>query len=176
MTEILQGDNLAVLREMPDESIDCCITSPPYYGLRDYGTGTWRGGDPNCDHVANASATKVFGNDFFNKNRPSREETKVAGYYLPVCQKCGAVRIDEQIGLESTPQEYIDRLVAVFREVKRVLKPQGTLWLNIADTYANKVGGVSKQRILSVFRGCSPLPCARTVGIFVKILFGRSRT
>ena len=57
------------------------------------------------------------------------------GYYRAVCPKCGAVRIDEQIGLEESPEEYIDRLVSVFREVRRVLKPTGTLWINIGDSY-----------------------------------------
>ena len=80
MSEILQGDCLEILKTLPDESIDCCVTSPPYYGLRDYG-------------------------------------------------------VDGQIGLEGTPEEYIAKLVEVFHEVKRVLKDDGTLWLNIGDSY-----------------------------------------
>ena len=76
------GDALTVLRALPDTSVNCCITSPPYYGLRDYG--------------------------------------------------CAG-----QIGLESTPAEYIARLVEVFREVRRVLKDDGTLWVNIGDSYAS---------------------------------------
>lgn len=83
----IQGDCLEVLKTIPDGIADTCVTSPPYYGLRDYGTG------------------------------------------------------NKQIGLEETPEEYIDKLVQVFREVKRVLKDDGTLWLNIGDTYnGNKVG------------------------------------
>jgi len=77
---VIQGDCLEVLKTLPDKSIDCCVTSPPYYGLRDYGK-------------------------------------------------------DEQIGLEKTPEEYIKKLVQVFREVKRVLKDDGTLWVNIGDSY-----------------------------------------
>lgn len=77
---IINRDALLALRELPAESVDCCVTSPPYYALRDYG-------------------------------------------------------LDAQIGREDTPEEYISRLVAVFREVKRLLRPEGTLWLNIADTY-----------------------------------------
>lgn len=84
--QILQGDCLTVLKTLPDNSVDCCITSPPYYGLRDYG-------------------------------------------------------VDGQIGLEETPEEYVNRLVAVFHEVKRVLKKDGTLWLNIGDSYAAQRGG-----------------------------------
>ena len=74
------GDCLAVLKTLPDESVHCCVTSPPYYGLRDYG-------------------------------------------------------MDAQIGREDSPEEYIARLTAVFREVWRVLRRDGTLWLNIADSY-----------------------------------------
>ena len=79
-TQIICGDAIEVLRTIPAESIDCCVTSPPYYQLRDYGT-------------------------------------------------------DGQIGLETSIEEYIQKLVEVFREVKRVLKPEGTLWLNIGDSY-----------------------------------------
>ena len=83
---IINGNSLEVLKSLPDNSIDCCVTSPPYYALRDYG----------CDG---------------------------------------------QIGLEETPEKYIERLCDVFSEVRRVLTPQGTLWLNIGDSYnGNKVG------------------------------------
>ena len=77
---IICMDSLSALQAMPENSVDCCVTSPPYYGLRDYG-------------------------------------------------------VDGQIGREGTPEEYIENLVYVFREVRRVLKPEGTCWLNIADTY-----------------------------------------
>lgn len=83
---IINGNSLEVLKSLPDNSIDCCVTSPPYYALRDYG----------CDG---------------------------------------------QIGLEETPEKYIESLCDVFSEVRRVLTPQGTLWLNIGDSYnGNKVG------------------------------------
>ena len=77
---VMVGDCLAALLTMPDRSINCCITSPPYYGLRDYG-------------------------------------------------------VDGQIGLEESPDVYVARLVEVFREVRRVLTDDGTLWLNIGDSY-----------------------------------------
>ena len=83
---IINGNALEVLKSLPDNSIDCCVTSPPYYALRDYG----------CDG---------------------------------------------QIGLEETPEKYIERLCDVFSEVRRILTPKGTLWLNIGDSYnGNKVG------------------------------------
>ena len=77
------GDCLEIMKTLPDDSVHCCVTSPPYYALRDYG-------------------------------------------------------MDAQIGRETTPKEYISRLTEVFTEVRRVLRPDGTLWLNISDTYAGK--------------------------------------
>lgn len=150
--QLLNGNSIEVLKTLPDKSVNTCVTSPPYFGLRDYGTAKWVGGDPNCDHVADASKTKKFGNEEFNKNRPSREQTKIPGYYKEVCPKCGAVRVDEQIGIEKTPDEYIANLVAIFEEVKRVLKDDGTLWVNIGDTYnGNKTGNteIYKNKKLS---------------------------
>ena len=85
---IIPGDCIAGLRTLPDASVHCCVTSPPYWGLRDYGH-------------------------------------------------------DGQIGLESTPEAYVARMVEVFREVRRVLRDDGTCWVNLGDSYANtgKSGG-----------------------------------
>jgi DNA modification methylase len=77
------GDSLEVLREMPDQSVDCCVTSPPYFGLRDYG-------------------------------------------------------VEGQYGLEASPAEYVETMRALFAEVRRVLADDGTLWLNIGDSYSAK--------------------------------------
>lgn len=81
LNHIYRGDSLQILKEFPSNSIDCCVTSPPYYALRDYGSSN-------------------------------------------------------QIGIETTPKEYIDKLLCVFSEVYRVLKPDGTFWLNLGDTYS----------------------------------------
>ncbi|MGI9555803.1 MAG: DNA-methyltransferase [Cyanophyceae cyanobacterium] len=135
--QILQGNCIETLQKLDDESINTCITSPPYWGLRDYGTAEWDGGDINCDHVANPNATKKMGNEEFNKNRPSRQSTKTKGYYEKECPKCGAVRKDSQLGMEDTPEEFVDNLVEVFREVKRVLRDDGTVWLNLGDSYSS---------------------------------------
>jgi site-specific DNA-methyltransferase (adenine-specific) len=134
---ILQGDCIESLKKLEDQCINTCITSPPYWGLRDYGTAEWDGGDINCDHVANPNATKKMGNEEFNKNRPSRESTKTKGYYEKECPKCGAVRKDSQLGLEETPDEFANNLVKVFREIKRVLRNDGTVWLNLGDSYSS---------------------------------------
>lgn len=82
LNHIAHGDVLACLREFPDESVHCCVTSPPYWGLRDYG-------------------------------------------------------VEGQLGLEKTPEEYVSKMVEVFREVRRVLRKDGTLWLNLGDSYAH---------------------------------------
>jgi DNA modification methylase len=97
---IRQGDCREVLRTLPDESVHCCVTSPPYFGLRDYG-------------------------------------------------------VDGQIGLEDTPAAFVEEMVAVFRDVRRVLRADGTLWLNLGDSYANdtKWGGQTSGKHVNALRG-----------------------
>lgn len=95
--------------------------------MRDYGTGKWIGGDPNCPHYR----TSHFSAKCTTGHRNLKEMRGVSdSIYKKVCPLCGAVREDEQIGLEETPEEYITNLVNVFAEVLRVLKPDGTLWSN----------------------------------------------
>jgi DNA modification methylase len=89
--KIICGDSLKVLKTISDQSIDCVVTSPPYWALRDYG-------------------------------------------------------VSGQIGLESSIEEYLEKLMAVFAEVKRVLKPSGTCWINFGDTYANKTKGGHRNK------------------------------
>lgn len=133
------GGVLDVLRAMPDESVHCVVTSPPYWGLRDYGTAEWEGGDGSeCDHLAprkggtgpaSAVQTKVKRVDF-----------ESGGQYAHTCPKCGARRIDSQLGLEATPEEFVAKMVEVFREVRRVLRSDGTCWVNLGDSYASSGG------------------------------------
>lgn len=135
MDKIYQGNAVEVLKTFPEQSIDCCVTSPPYYGLRDYGTGKWIGGDPNCPH----RRMSKFSKDTITGHAQDELRGNVGdAIYKRVCPLCGAVREDKQIGLEETPEEYINRLVEVFREVKRVLRDDGILWVNIGDSYAIK--------------------------------------
>lgn len=135
---IIVGNCMDTIKSIPDESVNCIVTSPPYYGLRDYGTGKWIGGDQNCPHrrMSKYSAKTTTG----HAQKELRGNVGDA-IYKTVCPLCGAVRVDEQIGLEETPQEYIDRLVSVFRECRRVLKNDGTLWVNIGDSYAAQRSG-----------------------------------
>ncbi len=107
--KIYIGDALQRLKALPDNSVDCCITSPPYWGLRDYG---------------------------------------VVG----------------QLGLEKTPEEHIAALVKVFREVHRVLKPQGTLWVNYGDTYASSVNGRAAAEVVNDNRTFRDKPFSTVVG------------
>jgi DNA modification methylase len=140
--EVIVGDNRETLKALPDQSVQTVVTSPPYWGLRDYGTKSWTGGDESCEHIQDESKTKKFGNDEFNKNRPSREATKVKGYYYEdVCGLCGATEEDYQIGLEQTPDEFIKQLCLIFDEVWRVLKDDGTIWVNLGDSYAGSGKG-----------------------------------
>jgi len=142
--KIICGAMPEATKDFPDGYFNCCISSPPYWALRDYGTATWEGGKPDCDHIADKTKTKKFGNPEFNINRPSREKTKTAGYYKSVCPKCGAKRIDKQLGLEPTFEEYIDKLCTIYDEVKRVLRDDGTCFVNLGDTYSGS-GGDHKE-------------------------------
>ena len=136
--KIICGDNIQVMKTLPDESIQCCITSPPYWGLRDYGTATWDGGDADCEHLSDRSKYETGfkgSKQASNKGTGNRDIIK-----HDTCPKCGAKRIDNQLGLEKTPEEYVENMVKVFREVKRVLRKDGTLWLNLGSSY-NGSGG-----------------------------------
>lgn len=137
MTEIrnavLVGDVFSRLADVPDDSIQTCITSPPYWGLRDYGTGHWEGGDAGCEHKRVDHRQKQ-GVTSCRKGRSNVEAQRNQGFRNE-CDTCGARRIDAQIGLEKTPEEYRDKMVAVFREVRRVLRDDGTIWLNLGDSY-----------------------------------------
>ena len=144
--KIIEGDCLQTLKMLPDQSIQCCITSPPYYGLRDYGTAKWVGGDPNCPHYRTSKFTE--NNATGHKAMGEKGEAVGDSIYKNVCPLCGAVREDEQIGLEESPEEYVDKLVEVFREVRRVLKDDGTLWLNLGDSYSSFNNNGLKQKDL----------------------------
>ena len=137
------GDCRAVMAEMPAESVHCVVTSPPYWGLRDYGTATWDGGDAACDHLEKGGGTgkstlgAASGGHAISEAGQVRSTERSFVAAKVACRKCGARRIDSQLGLEPTPEAYVANMVAVFREVRRVLRADGTLWLNLGDSYAN---------------------------------------
>jgi DNA modification methylase len=135
---ILTGDCRDVLPTLAPRSVQCVVTSPPYFGLRDYGTAQLDGGDSDCDHKPIRTS---------RTDRPAGSLTGSTDYvaaqeptYRDVCGKCGAVRVDRQMGLEPTLAEYITGMVDVFRLVRDVLADDGTVWLNIGDSY---VGGAN---------------------------------
>jgi len=133
---ILQGDVTARLAELPAASVQCVITSPPYWGLRDYGTATWTGGAEDCAHTGRVMRTAPAGTE---KQASNAGAVSVrSGDCI-----CGAVRTDNQIGLEPSPELYVARLVDVFRQVRRVLRDDGTLWLNLGDSYATQPPGIT---------------------------------
>ena len=128
--EVIIGDNRQALKELPDASVQTVVTSPPYWGLRDYGTATWVGGDESCDHETPRSrGADIKENDKQGTSKGSRPN-------LQWDCKCGAIREDNQIGLEQSPDDFIAQLCIVFDEVWRVLKDDGTIWVNLGDSYS----------------------------------------
>jgi DNA modification methylase len=153
MAEVLAGarqwavdcaDSAEWLSSLPAGSVHCAMTSPPYFALRDYKTGTWEGGDdPACDHAGPKKATQVGFNEKYT-GKPPVNEDKQGGLEVPfrdTCGKCGARRVDWQIGLEATVADYLARLLAVFDGVRRVLRDDGLLAVNMGDSYASSVSG-----------------------------------
>lgn len=123
LNKIMAGDCLDVLEKLGDGVANCCVTSPPYYGLRDYG-------------------------------------------------------VKGQIGLEETPEQYVEKLVVIFREVRRVLKDDGTLWLNLGDSYngsgqdSGKKLGSKSQSIGRIVGEANPTKATRIKGLKPKDLIG----
>jgi DNA modification methylase len=178
---IIQGDCLAVLRTLPDESVQCCVTSPPYFGLRDYGTAEWDISNAEdaeiagkCDHKGEPMRTRAY----VNQNCGTGNDVKNSENHQPMrsaCAKCGAVRVDKQIGLEATPAEFVAKMVEVFEEVRRVLRKDGTLWLNLGDSYANdaKWGGSTGGKHANGLHGDTSIGRTKTAtGMKPKDLMG----
>lgn len=134
---VAHGDCRTALAQIPDGIAQTCVTSPPYYGLRDYGTASWEGGDPACDHVIDAATlhTSFAAASTIAGTTTRQKDAAVARLSRNGCPRCGARRVDSQIGLEQTPAEYVAQIVAVMREVRRVLRDDGTAWLNLGDSY-----------------------------------------
>jgi DNA modification methylase len=134
---ILHGDAMSVLRTLPEASVHMAVTSPPYWSLRDYGVqpSVW-GGAADCAHEwgeeeRSMQANGLPGPNTGGLNNYSRNSTKAAGSF---CLKCDAWL--GCLGLEPTPALYVEHIALVFDEVFRVLRPDGTLWLNLGDCYA----------------------------------------
>ena len=134
---LLRGDARAL--PLTDQSVQCVVTSPPYWGLRDYGLLplVW-GGQDRCEHQ--------WGTGHFRSDKRGVDGSTLAGTLQPEarrlngafqgqwCLRCSAWR--GSLGLEPTPGLYVQHLVEIFREVRRVLRDDGTVWLNLGDSYA----------------------------------------
>ncbi len=165
MGKILQGDALKVLQTLPSEYVNCIVTSPPYWGLRDYGTKPiiWDG-NPDCEHEwGNSVITLKHKSGETNPGKESWFKDKGASddKGSQFCSKCGAWK--GSLGLEPTFELYIKHLCDIFDEVKRVLRKDGTCWVNLGDTYNNagvkdksKCGGFTGERIRKKLAGINP--------------------
>lgn len=189
------GHCIDALRQLPANHVQCVVTSPPFWGLRDYGTAVWEGGDPHCGHhpaARTSSRGNLKGIEQIQANgvdmtrwwarvggvcpecgarrveptvwgglsdcehewtdssyRDTRKNDDTAGSKQRsnqgsqgwrnafrsnyTCKRCGAWR--GQLGLEPSPELFVEHLVLVFQEVRRVLRPDGTVWLNLGDSY-----------------------------------------
>ena len=141
--QILQGDSIKVLKKYADESIDIIITSPPYWALRDYGTGSWTGGnDPNCTHKSIRRKTREERGGLSELQQGSNgsfgDEKK---FKSKICPDCNATYEDNQIGLEEDFKDFLKIMKKFMDECRRVLKPTGTVWINLGDTYSNSGKG-----------------------------------
>ena len=164
-------DCIEGMKQMPDNSVHCVVTSPPYWGLRDYGTAKWEGGDEKCDHKPdkewlsrNFTSSSSIGKAIEGNDAQFKAAT--ARWYKSdgSCPKCGAIRIDHQIGLEQTPDEYVANMTEVFREVRRILREDGNLWLNLGDSY-NGSGGAGGDYNKGGLKDGQPRYPGRNVGI-----------
>ena len=135
---IIQGNALAI--PLKDKSVQTVVTSPPYWGLRDYGTAKWDGGDAECDHRQRSQAVIDKSDETRTTGANAMSNHAAVPFFKDRCGKCGATRIDNQLGLEPTPEAYVAKMVEVFREVKRVLRDDGTIWVNLGDSYASDPG------------------------------------
>src|SRR5258708_44277 len=145
LIKIKQGNVIDVLKKMRSNSVHCIITSPPYWGLRDYGIPpmVW-GGDAKCAHRWGSGITAcqsgggwARSDDQTNAKKNFQLGERSQGAFC----NCGAWR--GAYGLEPTIELYIHNAVEIFREVRRVLRPDGTLWLNLGDSYATSANGRS---------------------------------
>ena len=144
--KLYHGHVVDVLGQLRDRSVNCCVTSPPYWGLRDYGVPpqVW-GGDPGCRHdfITGEIGTEIGrGNWSQASNGRGEVQGETSDFREPIrssseqgfCKKCGAWLGSH--GLEPTPELYIEHEVLIFREVRRVLCDDGTCWINLGDSYA----------------------------------------
>jgi len=158
---LLHGHVLDVLREMPAESVNCVVTSPPYWSLRKYDCDpvVW-GGDSACEHEWQTGVVKgecrlnekmdKTGMSF-SPRKTSPEAFQKVEHQHATCSLCGAWR--GQYGLEPTPELYVEHTMMWLREVRRVLRKDGTCWINIGDGYAGGGNNSSNSKPIAAKQG-----------------------
>ena len=146
---ILRGDALAMLQTLPSDSVQCIVTSPPYWALRRYDIpDIVFDGDPACDHEWGVEAVRTRGGAAQNKGldngaayREARDTVAQTQALGSTCSCCGAWR--GQLGQEPTPDLFIRHLVEIFREARRVMRADGTCWINMGDCYNQGANGAA---------------------------------
>lgn len=142
--QVVQGDCLEEMQNLPDESVDCIITSPPYWGLRVYegAPDSVYGGNTDCSHEWVEGVLTEGGGGSHLENSTYDGEVgrgpRPGDTSFQYCRSCGAWK--GQLGQEPTPQMFVEHLVEIFVEAKRVLKPSGNLFVNLGDTYSGYRG------------------------------------
>ena len=160
ITRFHQGDARSI--PLPDQSVHCVVTSPPYWGLRDYQlpTTVW-GGDPACGHTWEAVSVETeIGRGNWSQATNGRGESQPGGLECarePIpgsadtgsCAICGAWR--GSLGLEPDAGQYVDHLSQVFEEVHRVLRGDGVLWVNIGDSHSDgHLDGIPERLVFAL--------------------------
>jgi DNA modification methylase len=152
--DIHQGDVVETLEAMPASSVHCVVTSPPYYGLRDYGEDVESifSGDPDCEHDWSVEQMPAQGGENTDDNPPNTgadettQESRIRGgdgIESDRCRVCGAWR--GQLGLEPTLDQFVSNLVTIGEALHRVLREDGSWWLNLGDSFAGSWGAQSKN-------------------------------
>lgn len=164
---ILIGDVMEKIKEIPDSTVDTVISSPPYWALRDYGTGKWVGGNnPDCKHESIRHKTRDE-----RKSNEWMEEKLREGTYgdefkwkARKCPECNAEYIDLQWGLEPDFKDYLKKLDDLMEELRRVLKDTGSIWINLGDTYSSSGSGTNSKTTGLHKKGCKCQTCQATHG------------
>jgi len=169
--KVIHGNVLDVIKTIPDNTADMIITSPPYWGLRDYNLpDTVFGNNYDCDHIwqeenhflhRGSSVSKKLTAGVMNNEQASSN----------ICSKCGAWK--GQLGQEPDPRMYIDNLLEIFNECKRVVKDSGSVWVNLGDSYsANRSYQVDGTKQCQTSQPKVKQPQCKNYGIKPKSLIG----
>lgn len=179
MAQIFNEDARKIADMLEPESVQCVVTSPPYWGLRDYGLepSVW-GGDPGCEHewvserVYSDKITRKASSERWTRadgTTANADALKAARWKEDTrCSKCGAWR--GCLGLETSPEQFVANIVEVFRAVWKVLRPDGTLWLNLGDSYNGSGGAGGDYNSGGLKEGQPRYPGRRVAGLKPKDL------